>query len=466
MRLKSTIQRTSKKAIRRAGLLLEKSATAPLKAFPPSVCVGGWQSRFGGLYHLNHNGMEPVLACAPCRSGKTTGLVIPTLLTWHQSAVIYDPRNEFWALTAGWRQQHAKNKVLRFEPASAKGSVRWNPLDEICFDEDTGLFNVGDVQNLATLIVDPDGKGLESHWQKTAFALLVGIILHVLYLKKSGQEQFANLATVDSLLFSRDGAPAELWKAMIDNRHNKGLCNAIVAAAGQDMRSREREESGSVLLTIKSYLELYREPIIQKNIEASDFLIKDLMNHDSPASLYIVTEPCERQRLRPLLRMLMNMIIQQLAGNFNYKHSLLLMLDEAPTLGRLSALQESLPLLAKSGIKCYLICQDLSQLESREIGYGKGSIENFQLQIFYPPNRIELANYLSVITGKTAKQMLNMSASKKDYNGDIEISGDMVVYIHGFPAIYGKQSFYFKDTVLSQRSQVIAPEISDTLIPF
>jgi type IV secretion system protein VirD4 len=27
---------------------------------------------------------------------------------------------------------------------------------------------VGDVQNLATLIVDPDGKGLESHWQKTA----------------------------------------------------------------------------------------------------------------------------------------------------------------------------------------------------------------------------------------------------------------------------------------------------------
>ena len=33
---------------------------------------------------------------------------------------------------------------------------------------------VGDVQNLATLIVDPDGKGLESHWQKTGQALLVG----------------------------------------------------------------------------------------------------------------------------------------------------------------------------------------------------------------------------------------------------------------------------------------------------
>ena len=34
-------------------------------------------------------------------------------------------------MTAGWRRQHAKNQVLRFEPAAASGSVCWNPLDEI-----------------------------------------------------------------------------------------------------------------------------------------------------------------------------------------------------------------------------------------------------------------------------------------------------------------------------------------------
>ena len=34
---------------------------------------------------------------------------------------------------------------------------------------------------LMTMIVDPDGKGLADHWQKSAQALLVGVGLHVLY---------------------------------------------------------------------------------------------------------------------------------------------------------------------------------------------------------------------------------------------------------------------------------------------
>jgi type IV secretion system protein VirD4 len=72
-------------------------------------------------------------------------------------------------MTAGWRKEHAGNKVIRFEPASLTGCAYWNPLDEIRLETE---YEVGDVQNLATLIVDPDGKGLESHWQKTSQALL------------------------------------------------------------------------------------------------------------------------------------------------------------------------------------------------------------------------------------------------------------------------------------------------------
>ncbi|WP_244126763.1 type IV secretory system conjugative DNA transfer family protein, partial [Xylella fastidiosa] len=98
--------------------------------------------------------------------------------------------------TAGWRQKHAKNKVIRFEPATLNGSVCWNPLDEIRIGTE---YEVGDVQNLATLIVDPNGKGLESHWQKTSQALLVGVILHVLYKRKN--EGFpATLSYVDHIM--------------------------------------------------------------------------------------------------------------------------------------------------------------------------------------------------------------------------------------------------------------------------
>ena len=55
------------------------------------VYVGGWQPEGGHrLNYLRHNGPEHVLAFAPTRSGKGVGLVIPSLLAWGESAVIYD----------------------------------------------------------------------------------------------------------------------------------------------------------------------------------------------------------------------------------------------------------------------------------------------------------------------------------------------------------------------------------------
>ena len=68
------------------------------------VYVGGWRPEGGHrLNYLRHNGPEHVLAFAPTRSGKGVGLVIPTLLAWEESAVIYDIKGENWAKTAGFR---------------------------------------------------------------------------------------------------------------------------------------------------------------------------------------------------------------------------------------------------------------------------------------------------------------------------------------------------------------------------
>lgn len=154
--------------IETAGLLpkprsLFASIIGKPKAKNTGVYVGAWLDKKGQQHYLKHNGAEHVLCYAPTRSGKGVGLVVPTLLSWTESSVITDLKGELWALTSGWRQQYAKNKVIRFEPTATSGCIRWNPLDEIRLETE---YEVGDVQNLATLIVDPDGRGLESHWQK------------------------------------------------------------------------------------------------------------------------------------------------------------------------------------------------------------------------------------------------------------------------------------------------------------
>ena len=467
------------------------------------VFVGAWQDKRGENYYLRHSGGEHVLCIAPTGSGKGVGLVIPTLLTWPQSSVITDLKGELWGATAGWRKHRANNKVLRFEPA-ARESVRWNPLDEIRLGTQ---HEVGDVQNLVNLIVDPDGRGLETHWQKTAHALLVGVMVHALYLaKKTGAK--ATLQQVDRILSDPEKALTDLWQEMRHNLHRNGTQHELVSSAAMDMISRPLEEAGSVLSTAKSYLSLYRDPVVAENIGSSDFCIGDLMNHDSPVSLYIVTQPSDKTRLRPLVRILINMVIRLSAQGLtfsdgipkaSYRHRLLLMLDEFPALGKLDILQESLAFLRGYGIKCYLICQDITQLKSREYGYGpdESISSNCAVVNAFAPNRIETAEHLSKLTGQTTivkeqvttsghrasmllgnvsrtthevqrplltpDECMRMQGPVKDGHGMIEKPGDMLVFMAGYPAIYGVQPLYFKDPALMARSRISPPEKSDTL---
>lgn len=469
----------------------------------PYVYVGGYVDKKGRMHYLRHSGPEHILCYAPTRSGKGVGLVIPTLLSWTESAVITDLKGELWALTAGYRKSIGQ-KVIRFEPA-AKESAHWNPLAEIRIGTDN---EVGDAQNLANMIVDPDGKGLEgndAHWKKTAFAMYTGLILHVLYKEKNGDlgGEIASMRTIDNLLSDTTRPIADLWKDMMQYEHIKGKGpHPVVAAAGKDQADRPEEEAGSVLSTVKSNLSLYRDPIVTNNTAKSDFRIRDIMNCKQPVSVYVVTQPNDKSRLKPLIRIFVNMTVRLLADKMKFvngraescnHHRLLMMLDEFPSLGKLDIMQESLAFVAGYGIKCYLICQDLSQLKN-DYGQNESITSNCHIQNAYPPNRMDTAEYLSKMTGTTTiikkaitksgrgfnqstsvtmqevqrplltpDECLRLKGAQKNSKGEITEAGDMLVFVAGYPAIYGKQSLFFMDKVFLKRSKIPMPEKTDVI---
>ena len=176
------------------------------------------------------------------------------------------------------------------------------------------------------------------------------------------------------------------------------------------MLDRPSEEAASVLSTAKSYLALSRDPVVAQNTSAP---IPAARSHarGGPVTLYLVTQPTDKDRLRPLVRALVNMMLRVLADRLefengqpkaHYKHRLLLMLDEFVAMRRLPILQESLAFIAGYGIKAYLICQDIEQLKSGE-GYGRDETitSNCHVQVAFPPNRLETAEHLSRLTGQT-----------------------------------------------------------------
>jgi type IV secretion system protein VirD4 len=154
------------------------------------VLFGRWRD-----HYLRHDGPEHVLCFAPTRSGKGVGLVVPSLLVWSGSAIVHDIKGENWTLTAGGRAKFGR--VLLFDPTNA-ASAAYNPLLEVR----RGECEVRDAQNIADVLVDPEGA-LErrNHWEKTSYSLLVGAILHVLY-----AEPDKTLAGVANFLF-RSASP-------------------------------------------------------------------------------------------------------------------------------------------------------------------------------------------------------------------------------------------------------------------
>jgi len=316
-------------------------------------------------HYLYHDGPEHIMVFAPTRSGKGVGLVLPTLLSWPHSMVVYDLKKENWSASAQWRKDYANNHVLRFEPAASDGSsVRFNPIEEIHLDTE---MDVSEAQNIATMIIDDTGKGMDDYWSQSGFDFLTGLILHVAYkAKKKGSP--ASLPAIANTISDPERGIKELLEEMLNFPHKNGKLHPAVGQSARTMANKADREQSGVLGTVVSKMNLYRDPIVSRNISQSDFKTSDLMNSERPASLYICVGATDKDRIRPLTRLVFSMILRGLTPEIvfeggkakqSYKHRCLILFDEFPSVGKLDIFQESLAYLAGYGIKCYLISETL-----------------------------------------------------------------------------------------------------------
>ena len=501
--------------VREAGLLPDNG-----KPGSGVYCGGFDDTETGRTLYLRNNGQEHICVIAPPGSGKGVGLVVPTLLSWLKSAFILDIKGENYAMTAGWRKKHTNNVVLRYEPASGFGSCAWNPLEEIRFRTS---YEISDTQNIALMLIDTDGKGLEKdHFRSAAKDLLIGLIVHSLY-KSSTVGRMPCVPDIAQMLSDEGSFSALTDRA--DNKEQKPLtalflemANATLddSVAGRQAQSiirgsgkrfgdtTERELSG-ILNTANNALSLYLDPVVALNTSHSDFKVADLMDHSEPVSLFFITNPGDLVRLRPLARLLLTRIVVGLAGKMSFdegrsktehRHRLLLMLDEFPTLGRMEVFESALAFIRGYDIKAYIIIQDVQQLYKAYTNY-ESIISNCHIRIAYAPNNMQTAKWLSEMTGQTtiikeqistsgkrfggplgnvsrsyqevqrplmtSDEVMRLPGATKDKDGNILSPGEMLIFVAGQPVIRGRQTPYFLDPTFDARSKIPPPDKSDSI---
>jgi type IV secretion system protein VirD4 len=427
---------------------------------PDGVVLGRFERDY-----LRHDGPEHVLCFAPTRSGKGVGLVVPTLLTWPGSCIVHDIKGENWTLTSGFRSRHGH--VLLFDPTNPR-SAAYNPLLEVR----RGEWEVRDVQNVADVLVDPEGS-LErrNHWEKTSHALLVGAILHVLY-----AEPDKTLAGVASFL-SDPKRPIEVTlRAMMTTGHlGEAGPHPVIASAARELLNKSENERSGVLSTAMSFLGLYRDPVVAKVTHHCDWRIRDLVEGDRPATLYLVVPPSDISRTKPLVRLILNQIGRRLTEDLQEKgkrRRLLLMLDEFPALGRLDFFESALAFMAGYGLKSFLIAQSLNQIE-KAYGANNSVLDNCHVRVSFATNDERTAKRVSDALGTATEMraMKNYAGHRlSPWLGHLMVSrqetarplltpgevmqlppSDELVLVSGVPPIRAKKARYYEDIRLTER---------------
>ena len=415
--------------------------------------------------YLRHDGPEHVLCFAPTRSGKGVGLVVPTLLTWPGSIIVHDIKGENWNLTAGWRRSFGR--VLLFDPTNAH-SAAYNPLLEVR----RGPTEVRDAQNVADILVDPEGA-LErrNHWEKTSHSLLVGAILHVLY-----AEADKTLAGVANFLSDPKRPIETTLKAMMTTKHlGAAGAHPVVASTARELLNKSENERSGVLSTAMSFLGLYRDPVVAEVTRCCDWHIDDLVSAEKPATLYLVVPPSDISRTKPLVRLLLNQIGRRLTEEFDaksHRRRLLLMLDEFPALGRLDFFESALAFMAGYGLKSFLIAQSLNQIE-KAYGPNNAILDNCHVRVSFATNDERTAKRVSDALGTATelRAMKNYAGHRlSPWLGHLMVSRqetaralltpgevmqlpptDEIVLVSGLPPICAKKARYYEDQRLTAR---------------
>ncbi len=474
------------------------------------VYVGGWQDpNTHQIHYLLHAGAEPVLLFAPSRSGKGVSAIIPTLCQWRQSVFVYDLKGENWDHSAGFRHAIGQ-RVLKFAPTLPLESCCYNPLCEIRWETD---YEVGDAQTIANAVIrHGDDDSLYKHFDDAAVDLVSAGIIHlgyvlrnlnvprqptlpdVLALYSSPGMNFEDvLKEIQSTVHMPGGrsAPRLHW---VDMNGKPTFTHPFVSKAIQRQLNRADREASSIQSSIVTPMTIYDDPIIQKTVSRSDFVIRDLVYGEIPMSLYFKVPQPDRERLRPLVRLMLQLIFNRLMEKLGpERHHLLLMLDEFPELKKIPNLAAAMSLMAGYKIKPYLIAQTLTQI-IEEYGPNESITDNCYIKAAFQTDNLQTCKNLSELSGNMTveKETVNYSGQRTDFylkhifrsveqiqrplitvdeirrmrpptkasndpSSKITAPGDMLIFINGVAPIYGIQSLYFLHPTLLARTQLKAP---------
>jgi type IV secretion system protein VirD4 len=292
------------------------------------------------------------------RSGKTSTVVVPTLLGWQGAAVATSTKEELVRLTAHQRarrgpvfvfapldRDHAWMEDLGLRPAT------WNPLDAVD--------SCGSASELADHFTADGKRGHAAHWYLAAASLITGLAV-------CERERGGDMRSVLARL-NKTAPPAE-YIGLAGVVEDVNASELLVAFALTPDR-----EAGSIASTARSSLSLWTDERVAAATKSGPGALDLDRLLAEAGTLYLVAPAEEAERCRPLFSALLLSLLRRattraraLGGVLSPR--LLLALDEAANFARIPRLAGYASSGPGQGIQLLLCYHDLAQVEA---GYGQ-----------------------------------------------------------------------------------------------
>lgn len=407
--------------IRESGLYADKG-----------VLVGKHKGRF-----LVFDSQQFVLLAAPTRAGKGVGVVIPNLLTYPDSVVVLDVKQENYDITSGFRAKHGQ-EVYLFNPfAEDMRTHRYNPLGYI---SDNPHFRIGDI--LAIGYAFWSGEGKDPFFDDQARNLFLGLCLYLCetpelprtmgeLLRQSSGKGRPIKDYLQSLIDERNYEEVEQEEDVIDDKTGMPVFDPktgeIKRQAVMVKVPREWDGEGlpplspecvdalnrftstsdntlaSILASFNAPLVIWSNPIVDAATAANDFDLRDVRKRRMTIYIGITPDHLAEAGLlvNVLFSQLVNLNTKELPQkNPELKHQCLLLMDEFTAIGKVKIIAKAVSYMAGYNLRLLPIIQSVSQLASV---YGhedsRTFITNHALQIYYAPREQKDANEYSEMLG-------------------------------------------------------------------
>lgn len=344
-----------------------------------------------------------LLACAPTRSGKGVGCIIPACLSHPGSLIIFDPKGESYSITAR-RRAELGSKVCLIDPFNVTGSKKrasFNFLDTIDTDKKDCISKV-------SVLVDAITVGAEhgNHFDDSAKDMLELLILYVCAIRNSDTR---NLKTVRELLLY---SAADFERIVQDMVKCNAAFGVISGRASQYLAAMEQgagKEQASILSTARRFTKFLDDPQITDVIMQSSFDLNNIKIDN--ISIFLVLPVDKIDLYKPIIRIffsqalsaVMNTQVKPVYGD------ILFIFDEFTQLGHMAQVENGISFVRGFGAVFWIFVQDLSQLKGI---YKKwqGFLAN-ATRLFFGCCDVDTAKYISETLGKETLE--NVSITKE-----------------------------------------------------